>query len=137
MPTKRLCKFGFNGLYTPALFSVAVGIEENDSHWVKRVRIISYPGPYFPAFSHNRSEYGKILGISPYSVRTRENAEKMRTMITLNRDTFYALGFYLLFLSHCVCLTDHQKDLTEKSDKFPFCISGTTLNSYMLNLHFV
>ena len=41
----------------------------------------------FPAFSRIRTEYG----VSPYSVRMRENAGKMRTRITPNTDTFYAV----------------------------------------------
>ena len=38
----------------------------------------------FPAFS--------LICISPYSVQMRENAGKMRTRITPNTDTFYAVG---------------------------------------------
>ena len=32
-----------------------------------------------------------MIGISPYSVRMWENAGKMRTRITPNTDTFYAV----------------------------------------------
>ena len=45
----------------------------------------------FPAFSRIWTEYGEIRSISPYSVRMRENAGKMRTRITPNTDTFYAV----------------------------------------------
>ena len=45
----------------------------------------------FPAFSCIRTEYGELLGISPYSVPMQENAGKMGTRITPNTDTFYAL----------------------------------------------
>ena len=45
----------------------------------------------FPAFSRIRTEYGEILRIFLYSVQMRENAEKMRTRITPNTDTFYAV----------------------------------------------
>ena len=45
----------------------------------------------FPTFSRIWTEYGEILCISPYSVRMRENAGKMQTRITPNRDTFYAV----------------------------------------------
>ena len=38
----------------------------------------------FPAFSRIRTEYGKILV-------SQENAGKMRTRITPNTDTFYAV----------------------------------------------
>ena len=55
--------------------------------------------PYFPAFGLNterysvslRIQYGEILRISSFSVRMRENAEKMRTRITPNTDSFYAV----------------------------------------------
>ena len=42
--------------------------------------------PHFPAFGLNTERYC----ISPYSVRMRENAGKMRTRITPNTDSFYA-----------------------------------------------
>ena len=50
-----------------------------------------------PAFSRIRTEYGEILRISPYPVRMRENAGKMRTRITPNTDTFYAEVYEGLF----------------------------------------
>ena len=40
----------------------------------------------FPAFSHIWTEYEKVRSISPYSVRMRENAGKMRTRVTPNTD---------------------------------------------------
>ena len=43
-------------------------------------------------FSCIRTEYGEIWSISPYSVRIRENAGKMRIKITPNTSTFYAVG---------------------------------------------
>ena len=49
----------------------------------------------FLAFSPIWTEYGeilRILRISPCSVRMRENAGKMRTRITPNTDTFYAVN---------------------------------------------
>ena len=53
----------------------------------------------FPAFSCIWTEYGKILRISPYSVRMWENAGKMRTRTTPNTDSFYVVNvttFYLV-----------------------------------------
>ena len=44
----------------------------------------------FPTFSRMRTEYGEILHISQCSVRMLENAEKMRTRITPNKDISYA-----------------------------------------------
>ena len=46
----------------------------------------------FPALSRVRTEYGEIRSICPNSVRMRENAEKMWTIITPNTDTFYAVS---------------------------------------------
>ena len=45
----------------------------------------------FPAFSRIRIEYGEIRSISPYLIRIRENEGKIRTRITPNTDTFYAV----------------------------------------------
>ena len=47
----------------------------------------------FPAFSHIRTEYGDIIGdiTGTYSVQMWENAGKMQTRITPNKDTFYAV----------------------------------------------
>ena len=44
----------------------------------------------FPAFSRIRTL--SLFNISPFSVRMRENGEKMRTRITPNTDSFYAVG---------------------------------------------
>ena len=60
-------------------------------HCVKSVRIQSYSGPHFFRIW---TKYGD----TEYSVRMRENAEKMRTRITLNMDTFYAVKLSELFL---------------------------------------
>ena len=40
--------------------------------------------------------YTELLRISPYSVQMRENVGKMRTRITPNTDTFYAVTFAIL-----------------------------------------
>ena len=54
-----------------------------------RIRTRSYFGPLFfphsPAFGLNTERY------SVYSVRMQENEGKMRTRITPNTDTFYAV----------------------------------------------
>ena len=57
---------------------------------LKSVRIRNSSVPHF---SHifPWTEYGEIRTISPYLVRMQENAEKMRTRITPNTDTFCAL----------------------------------------------
>ena len=46
----------------------------------------------FPGFSRIRTEYGEKFRISPYSVRMRENAGKIRTRITQNMDSFYTVN---------------------------------------------
>ena len=38
-----------------------------------------YSESFWSAFSHIWTEYGEILGISPYSVRMRENAEQNKS----------------------------------------------------------
>ena len=56
-------------------------------HCVKSVRIWSYAGPYFPTFRLNTERYG-------VSLRTQSDCGKIRTRITPNIDTFYALNDY-------------------------------------------
>ena len=75
LSTKRLCKFGFHGLYTSALFLVVVGIEENDSHWVKGVRIWSYSGPHFSRIFPQSNWIQKDTG---YPSVCSSNAQKCR-----------------------------------------------------------
>ena len=56
---------------------------------VKIVRIRSYSGPYFPAFELNTGRYS-------VSLRIHSESRKMRTRITLNTDTFYAVLLTLI-----------------------------------------
>ena len=64
-----------------------------------------------PTFSGNRIEYGEMLHISPYSLRMRENAGKMRSRVTQNTDTFYAVKIGVNFFNilqkrlHFMCKT--------------------------------
>ena len=51
---------------------------------MKSVRIRSYSGPYFPAFGLIRERYG-------VSLRIQSECEIVRTRITPNMDTFYAV----------------------------------------------
>ena len=64
------------------------------NHCVKSVRVRSYSGLYFVRiFPHSdwiRRDTEQI--ISPYSVWMRENAGKMRTRITSNKDSYYAVN---------------------------------------------
>ena len=60
-------------------------------HCVKYVRFGSYSGPHFSRIFSHSDWILEILRISLYSVRMRENAWKIRTRITPNTDTFYAV----------------------------------------------
>ena len=51
------------------------------NHCVKRVRIQSYSGPYFPTFGLNTGTYG-------VSLRIQSECGKIRTIITPNRTLF-------------------------------------------------
>ena len=53
-------------------------------HCVKSFRIRSYSGPYFPAFGLNTERYF-------VSLRIHSEWAKIRTRITPNTDTFYAM----------------------------------------------
>ena len=65
-------------------------------HCVKRIRIRSYSGPHISRIFPHWTEYGEMLRIPSYSVRMQENARKMRTRTTLNKDTYYAVQSYLM-----------------------------------------
>ena len=54
---------------------------------VESVRIRSYSGPYFPAFGQDTDRYSPSLHI-------QSKCRKMRTRITPNTDTFYAVLFF-------------------------------------------
>ena len=56
-----------------------------DTHCVKSVRIRSYSAPYFPTFWLNTERYR-------VSLRIQSECGKIRTIITLNTDTFYAVA---------------------------------------------
>ena len=56
----------------------------DDTQCVKGVHIRSYSGPYFPAFGLITESYG-------VSLRIQSECGKMRTRITPNMYTFYAL----------------------------------------------
>ena len=58
-------------------------------------RIWSYSGPHFPAFGLNTDEV---------SLRIQSECGKMRTRITLNTDTFYAVIFLKFFVLHNIFL---------------------------------
>ena len=55
-----------------------------NQHWAKSVRIRCYSGPHYPAFGLSTERYGVSLCI-------QSECRKMRTRITPNTDTFYAV----------------------------------------------
>ena len=61
-------------------------LSTNFTHCVKRARIRNYFGPYFPAFGLNAERYS-------VSLRTQAEWGEIRTRITPNTDTFYAVTF--------------------------------------------
>ena len=58
--------------------------QTNDPHCVRSVLIRSCSAPHFPAFRLNMERYG-------VSLRIQSEYGKMRTRITPNTDTFYAV----------------------------------------------
>ena len=77
----------------------------------------------FPAFSRIRTEYGEILRISPYSVRMRENAGKVRTTVTPNMEIFYAVNSWEKRRTDGQTdgQTDRQTDVFKHIAWFAFC----------------
>ena len=64
--------------YSSVLLEIIVSISEFDVEWVylslhKKCLYLEF---FWSVFSLNRSEYGEIQSISPYSVRMRENTEQ-------------------------------------------------------------
>ena len=79
----------FREILTPIVIFIS-------NHGVKRVRILTYSGPHFSRiFQH--SDWIRRDNMSPYSVQMRENLGKMRTRITQNTDSFYAVNAFAKF----------------------------------------
>ena len=68
------------------IFRIVLDRVDNNinTHCIKNVRIRSCSGPHFPAFGLNKEKYG-------VSLRIQSKYGKMRTRITPNVDTFYAV----------------------------------------------
>ena len=75
-----------DGVYMRIQLCADAGVIDDiqNKHWVKSVRIRSYSGPYFLAFRINTERYS-------VSLRIQSECGKMRTRITPNTDTFYAV----------------------------------------------
>ena len=56
-------------------------------YYVKRVRIRSYSGPYFPALGLNTERY-------PISLRIQSECGKIQTRMTSNTDTFHVVRIF-------------------------------------------
>ena len=67
-----------------------IGYPRGNFFFLKVVRIWSYSDPHFSAFGLNKERYG-------VSHRIQSERGKIRTRITPNRDTFYAVSIYLNF----------------------------------------
>ena len=67
--------------------------------FLKVVRIRSYSDPHFSAFGLNKERYG-------VTHRIQSERGKIRTRITPNGDTFYAVKIYLNFRSGLVRLSE-------------------------------
>ena len=97
----------FSGQFYCILNKLIRAITEVNS-CVKSVLIWSYSGPHFPrillAFGLNTERYG----ISPYSVRMRENVKKMWTRIIPNTEGFSESQFckneIILDVNCCFCI---------------------------------
>ena len=74
-------------------------------HCVKGVRIRNYSGSHFPTFELNTERYS-------VSLRTQSECGKMRTKITPNTDTFYAVIVSTKkFL--CKCKRSYNQSITK------------------------
>ena len=81
------------------------------SHFMKSARIRKYSGLYFPAFGLNTERYF-------VSLRIHSKCGKMRTRITLNTETFYAVaGFNLLMTSTAQKMKFSIKGFFSKCDQ--------------------
>ena len=65
----------------------------NRYHFVKRVRVRSYSGPYFPAFGlntdHNNSEYGQFLHSDKWEHKQPWNLTSTSGNVDVNGDTCF------------------------------------------------
>ena len=80
------------------------------THCCKSVPVRSWSGQYFPAFGLNTDRYG-------VSLRIQSKWEKIRTRITLNTDTFYAVTISTNFFSV-------RTFSSSTSCCFAYCFSG-------------
>ena len=67
---------------------------------MKSVRIRSYSGPHFPVFGLNTERYS-------VSLRIQSECGKMRTRITPNTDTFYAVQ--IIFIMTNILVIDSER----------------------------
>ena len=65
--------------------------ETHQNHWMKSVRIWSFYGPHLYAFTLNMERYSVL----PHS---QSKCGKIWTKRTPNKDTFYAMNIFRLFI---------------------------------------
>ena len=80
-------------------------------HYINRVRIQSYSGPQFLAFGLNKKKYF-------VSLRIQSKCGKIRTRITPNTDTFYAVCSTYLGLLLCMETTKNIINSSKASPGF-------------------
>ena len=83
---------------------------KRENHCKKSVRIWSYAGPYFPAFGLNTERYEVETERYGVSLRIQSKFGKMRTSITPNADTFYAVDV----MSRIVSAKENRKIIGKK-----------------------
>ena len=85
MFTKRHhCKFFAKSGFVQEKTMPVDRVGHNNPHCVKSVRIRSYYGSHFPALGLNTEKYS-------VSLRIQSECGKMRSRLTPNTDTFYAV----------------------------------------------
>ena len=92
-----------------------------------------YSELFWSAFSRNRTEYGEIFRISPYSARMRENTDQK----TLNTVTFYAVK--MLYIS--VYIVFGSVIFVVRAGRYFLCVFEfflpSSLNSFDLSFNII
>ena len=99
-------------------------------HCIKSVHILSYSGQHMWRISLD-SDW--ILRISPYSVRMWDNARKMRTRITPNTDTFYAVLAFKNNAPFISCISKINKTIIDNTEDLDVVMLMYNLIEYSKN----
>ena len=88
------------------------------SHCVKRVRIRSFSGPYFPAFGLNTDRYSDLSVVSPNT--GKYGPENFRTRKFFTQCQCYWESIQTFFkLTHFITIYHERNQLVKKSLRFP------------------